>query len=90
MLEFLSNPLMSSLELLATLKADSYLRSIPAVVLTTSDRESEIRRCYAAGAAGYLVKPASFERFVETIRAFRGIGRSRDCRTTPEPGALER
>lgn len=64
----LNMPRMNGLELLAELKADPELRRIPVVVLTTSNDELELERCYALGAAGCIVKPIDFSAFVEGVR----------------------
>lgn len=54
-------------EVLERMKVDPRTKSIPVVVLTSSREESDIERCYAAGANSYVVKPLNFDNFVETI-----------------------
>ena len=56
-------------EVLKAMKGDKALRGIPVVVLTTSEEESEISRCYAEGANCYVVKPVDFESFMEIVSA---------------------
>jgi CheY-like chemotaxis protein len=56
-------PRMDGHEVLAAIKDDPALRSIPVVVLTTSDAESDRARAYDHHANSYLVKPVDFERF---------------------------
>ena len=63
----LSIPRMSGLELLLALKSDPDLREIPVVVLTASDEHQDVKTAFARGAAGYIVKPTTFEKFVEAI-----------------------
>ncbi len=63
-------PLMDGIALLKRLKADSTLRSIPVVMLTTSSRQEDIIRSYENGASSYLTKPASLEEFLELARKF--------------------
>ncbi len=70
MLLDLNMPRLSGLSFLAACKADPSLRSIPAVVMTTSDQVSDQRQCYELGAAGFLVKPMAFDAFVECLRRF--------------------
>ncbi|MGQ0812418.1 MAG: response regulator [Nitrospiraceae bacterium] len=48
-------------ELLRRLRSDARLIHVPVVMLTTSDDPDDIHTCYAAGASGYLVKPATFD-----------------------------
>jgi CheY-like chemotaxis protein len=64
----LDMPKMNGLELLKVLKDDSNLRTIPVVVLTTSENEEDRVKSFGLSAAGYMVKPASYDKFVETIR----------------------
>jgi CheY-like chemotaxis protein len=55
-------------EVLAEVKADAELRSIPVVVLTTSDAEEDILRSYRLHANAYVTKPVDFDRFIEVVR----------------------
>ena len=64
----LNLPRMSGLEVLHELKQDETLRTIPVVVLTTSEAEEDIVRSYALHANAYVTKPVDFERFIEVVR----------------------
>jgi CheY-like chemotaxis protein len=55
-------------EVLAEVKADERLRTIPVVVLTTSDAEEDVLRSYALHANAYVTKPVDFDRFIEVVR----------------------
>jgi len=55
-------------EVLEEVKNDEALRSIPVVVLTTSQAEEDILRSYNLHANAYVAKPVDFERFIEVIR----------------------
>jgi CheY-like chemotaxis protein len=55
-------------EVLAELKAAPDLRTIPVVVLTTSEAEEDILRSYDLHANAYVTKPVDFDRFVEVVR----------------------
>ncbi len=55
-------------EVLAELKSDPDLLSIPVVVLTTSQAEEDILRSYSLHANAYISKPVDFERFIEVVR----------------------
>ncbi|MCL6613737.1 MAG: response regulator [Firmicutes bacterium] len=55
-------------EVLATLKNDERLRRIPVVVLTSSEREEDIRKAYDLHASCYLTKPATAEDLSLLIR----------------------
>jgi CheY-like chemotaxis protein len=55
-------------EVLAEIKEDAELRSIPVVVLTTSEAEEDILRSYSLYANAYVTKPVDFDRFIEVVR----------------------
>ena len=55
-------------EVLEEVKADRDLRTIPVVVLTTSEAEEDILRSYDLHANAYVTKPVDFDRFVEVVR----------------------
>jgi len=60
-------PIMNGLELLKIVKKDDDLKSIPVVVLTTSEVESDRIESFQLSVAGYIVKPVNFEAFVKAI-----------------------
>jgi CheY-like chemotaxis protein len=64
----LNLPRMDGREVLAAIKSDDRLKSIPVVVLTTSDAEEDILRSYRLHANAYVTKPVDFERFLEVVR----------------------
>ena len=55
-------------EVLAEVKADEELRTIPVVVLTTSEAEEDVLRSYQLHANAYVTKPVDFEGFIEAIK----------------------
>ena len=55
-------------QVLAEVKEDSELRSIPVVVLTTSKAEEDVLRSYDLHANAYVTKPVDFDRFIEVVR----------------------
>ncbi|MBI4003533.1 MAG: response regulator [Candidatus Omnitrophica bacterium] len=54
---------------LERIKADPELRLIPVLMLTSTDDQLEVNRCYTLGANSYVVKPIRYEEFQERIRA---------------------
>jgi CheY-like chemotaxis protein len=64
----LNLPRFDGRQVLAEIKADDTLRSIPIVVLTTSEAEEDIVRSYQLHANAYVTKPVDFDRFIEVIR----------------------
>jgi len=64
----LNMPRMNGVELMKTVKADPSLKKIPIVVLTTSRDDRDIVDSYKLSAAGYIVKPVDYKKFVEAIK----------------------
>ena len=56
-------------EVLAEMKSDPALSSIPVVVLTTSKAEEDIIRSYQLHANCYITKPVNFDRFLDVIQS---------------------
>ena len=63
----LNMPKKNGMEVLREIKADAALRSIPVVVLTTSEAETDIAKCYDLGANCYITKPISFAAFTKVV-----------------------
>ncbi|MDX3075860.1 response regulator [Streptomyces sp. MI02-7b] len=69
----LNMPRMNGRELLAVIKNDEDLRTIPVVVLTTSSAPDDVTGAYQQHANAYVTKPVNlddFERAVQSIDAF--------------------
>jgi CheY-like chemotaxis protein len=64
----LNLPRMDGREVLEAMKNDDALRSIPVVVLTTSEAEEDVVRSYSLHANAYVTKPVDFDRFIEVVR----------------------
>lgn len=64
----LGMPKMNGIELLKIIKADSSLRKIPVIVLTTSKEDQDKVESFKLSAAGYMVKDTEYKRFAEIIR----------------------
>jgi CheY-like chemotaxis protein len=56
-------------EVLAEIKADPSLRSIPVVILTTSQAEQDIVRSYELHANCYITKPVDLDQFITVVRS---------------------
>lgn len=63
----LNMPKMGGIEFLRELRADPELRSIPVIVLTTSNEEKDKVEAYQLNVAGYIVKPVTFSKFAEVM-----------------------
>ncbi|MDX6541273.1 MAG: hypothetical protein QOI71_2883 [Gaiellales bacterium] len=66
----LNMPRKDGREVLAEIKADEDLRSIPVVVLTTSKAEEDIARTYDLGVNSFITKPVTFDGLVHAMDAF--------------------
>ena len=64
----LNMPKMDGREVLKKIKSHDNFKRIPVVVFSTTKNQLEVERCYDLGANTYIVKPASYDRLVETIR----------------------
>ena len=67
----LNLPRKNGREVLAEIKNDPALKSIPVVVLTTSSAEEDIIRSYNLHANCYVVKPVEFDNFVKAVQSIR-------------------
>ncbi len=68
----LNLPKKAGLEALEEIKANAITRSIPVVVLTTSQSQDDVLRSYALGVSGFLVKPITFDELVDLISKLEG------------------
>jgi len=64
-------PRMNGREVLLKLKSDERFRSIPVIILTTSNLEEDIAFCYDVGANTYVVKEASFDGLRAALKVVR-------------------
>jgi CheY-like chemotaxis protein len=60
-------PKLDGLEVLRRIKADARTRTLPVVVLTSSEEARDVAESYALGANSYVVKPVSFDRYIATV-----------------------
>jgi CheY-like chemotaxis protein len=51
-------------DFLIRLRTDARLASIPVVIFTTSDDQTDLLSCYANGANGYVVKPGTYDELI--------------------------
>lgn len=64
----LNLPDMTGVDILKVIKENEHLRRTPVVVLTTTDDQREIQRCYDLGCNVYITKPVNYEGFSNAIR----------------------
>lgn len=64
----LNLPDMTGVDILEKVKSNEHTRRFPVVVLTTTDDQREIQRCYDLGANVYITKPVDYDGFAHAIR----------------------
>ena len=69
----LNLPRKNGIEVLQEIKQDDDLKSIPVIVLTTSDNEQDVLRSYCLHANAYLTKPVGLDQFMDVIRSFKNF-----------------
>jgi len=65
----LNLPRMDGREVLETIKKDDNLKTIPTIILTTSDAEADVLRSYELQANCYLTKPVHLDEFQEVVKS---------------------
>ncbi len=60
-------PRLSGLDVLERVRADARTRTLPVVMLTSSDEDADRVRSYASGANSFVRKPLDFTEFAETV-----------------------
>lgn len=79
-------PRVDGLEVLEAIRNDQNLHSIPVVMLTASNEESDLDRAYQLGVNAYVVKPVKFQEFVSAIC---GLGVSWAILNEPPLGSVK-
>jgi len=82
----LNLPGVDGFEVLKELKNDSFTKWIPVVILTSSPKEEDCKRCYELGANAYVVKPSSFKELVELTKTIKDFWLS--FNKIPQKGAV--
>ena len=67
----LNMPRMGGHELLAIIKSDDVLKSIPVIVLSSSTATEDISKAYALNANCYARKPMNIDPFIEVIKGIQ-------------------
>jgi CheY-like chemotaxis protein len=63
-------PRLDGLSTLRAIREDPALRSLPVVMLTTSDAETDVLKSYESYANAYIVKPINMENFFAVVKTF--------------------
>ena len=76
-------PKVDGLQVLERIKADPRTKTIPVVILTSSNREGEVARSFESGVNSYVVKPVELEEYMDKVSA---LGRYWDDINQPVAG----
>jgi CheY-like chemotaxis protein len=87
MLLDLKLPRIGGLEVLQQVKSDENLKTIPVVVLTSSNEEKDMMRSYRLGVNAYVVKPVDFHEFVNAVKE---LGVFWAVVNEPPPGSVKK
>jgi CheY-like chemotaxis protein len=79
-------PKVNGLEVLKTVRSTDGLRSLPVVMLTSSQEETDVLRSYELGVNAYVVKPVEFKQFVSAIA---DLGVFWAVLNEPPPGSMK-
>ncbi|HTA69001.1 MAG TPA: response regulator [Bryobacteraceae bacterium] len=69
----LKMPKVDGFQVLAEMRAEPGLRSIPVIVMSSSNAEKDLVRAYDAQISAYLVKPSNFDEYFSAIRAVKEL-----------------
>jgi CheY-like chemotaxis protein len=69
----LNLPKMDGRQVLAEIKADPDLRTIPVVVLTTSGSQDDVARAYGSHANCYIRKPVDLDQFLRVVQSIESF-----------------
>ncbi len=61
-------PKVSGIEVLSKIKNDERTKTIPVMMLTSSEESRDLEECYRLGVNSYIVKPVEFEKFTEAVK----------------------
>jgi CheY-like chemotaxis protein len=64
----LKMPKVSGIQVLEKVKSDPDIKTIPVVILTSSQEDPDMARCYFLGANSYIVKPVDSNKFFNSIK----------------------
>jgi CheY-like chemotaxis protein len=80
-------PKISGMEVLERIRAEPATRTLPVVVLTSSDEERDIVESYSLGANSYIRKPVDFDEFIDAVKqlGLYWLSMNRTTRTPPRP-----
>jgi CheY-like chemotaxis protein len=64
----LNLPVLDGYQVLERIRSHEHTRHVPVAILTTTDDEREVTRCYELGCNVYITKPVDYDKFAEAVR----------------------
>ncbi len=64
----LNLPVLNGYQVLKKMKSSSETKTIPVIILTTTDDIQEVEKCYELGCNVYITKPVDYDNFTEAIK----------------------
>lgn len=62
-------PKMNGLELLENLKSNMEFKNIPIIIMSNSEDDSELKKCYDFGISGYFTKPVQYSKYSKKVKS---------------------
>ena len=62
-------PKMNGLELLENLKSNIKFKNTPIIIMSNSEDNDELKKCYDYGVSGYFTKPANFTKYSKKVKS---------------------
>lgn len=62
-------PVMCGLELLELLKTTIKFKSIPVIIMSNSEDDTELKKCYDLGISGFFTKPAQYSEYSKKVKS---------------------
>lgn len=62
-------PKMNGLEVLKVLKSKIEFKNIPIIIMSNSEDDNELKKCYDYGISGYFTKPAQFSKYAKKVKS---------------------
>ncbi|MFT6220660.1 MAG: CheY-like chemotaxis protein [Candidatus Endobugula sp.] len=69
----LNLPKINGREVLATIKGDKQLSSIPVIILSSSEDSADIKESYALNANSFVTKPVVINDFLDVVKSVEGF-----------------
>ncbi len=63
----LNMPRFDGFEFLSLMRSKDSFRYIPTIIMTTSENEKDLKKCYELGVAGYMIKPLDYDLYTKKI-----------------------